>query len=77
MTFNAVLTFYILNSQDRRFAQVDAEAKDALRQASEEMRGSVSDALSFGKMFSGGEAVGARRRFLPAARGPARPAALR
>ena len=53
VAFNAVLTFYILNSQDRRFAQVDGQAKAALAQASEEMRGSVSDALSFGKMFTG------------------------
>jgi len=53
MTFNAILTFYILNSQDRRFAQVDAEAKAALQQAAEEMRGQASDALSFTKMFSG------------------------
>ena len=53
MLFNAVLTFYILNSQDRRFAQVDADAKVALQQASDEMRGSVTEALSFGRMFSG------------------------
>lgn len=53
MSFNAILTFYILNSQDRRFAQVDAQAKAALEQASGELRGSVTDALSFGKMFSG------------------------
>lgn len=58
MAFNAVLTFYIINSQDRRFAQVDAEAKAALAQATEEMKGSVGDALSFGKMFSG--AMGGR-----------------
>lgn len=53
MAFNAVLTFYIMNSQDRRFAAVDAEAKAKLDQATQEMRGSVSEALSFGKMFSG------------------------
>ena len=53
MSFNAILTFYILNSQDRRFSQVDAEAAAALQQASQEMRGSVTEALSFGKMFSG------------------------
>lgn len=53
MSFNAILTFYILNSQDRRFAQVDAQAKAALEQASAEMRGSFGEALSFGKMFSG------------------------
>ena len=53
MAFNAVLTFYIMNSQDRRFAAVDAEAKAKLDQATQEMRGSVTEALSFGKMFSG------------------------
>jgi hypothetical protein len=58
MLFNAGLSFYILNQQDRRFAQVDAQAAAAMQQASEEMRGSVSEALSFTKMFSG--ALGGR-----------------
>lgn len=53
MAFNAILTFYILNSQDRRFAQADAEAKAALREAQDQMGGSLKDAMNFGKMFSG------------------------
>ena len=53
MAFNAVLTFYILNSQDRRFAQVDADAKASLSEATEELRNSAAEALSVGKMFSG------------------------
>ena len=36
MAFNAVLTFYIMNSQDRRFAAVDAEAKAKLDQATQD-----------------------------------------
>lgn len=48
MAFNAGLTFYILNSQGRQFAQVDNAALDS---ASNELRGSVKEALSFGKMF--------------------------
>ena len=71
MTFNALLTFYILNSQDRRFAQVDAEAKAALEQASAEMRGSMSDALSFTKMFSG--AFGGGKSFGSSSPPPAPP----
>ena len=51
ITFNALLTFYILNSQDRRFAQVDADAKAALSQASDAMRGKAGEALGFTKMF--------------------------
>jgi len=60
MAFNAGLTFYILNSQDRRFAKVDSQAQDALAEAAEEMRGSVGEALSFGKMMGsfGGFAKG-------------------
>ena len=53
MAFNAVLTFYILNSQDRRFAQADQEAKAALQEAQDQMGGSLKDAMNFGKMFSG------------------------
>ena len=53
MAFNAVLTFYILNSQDRRFAQADSEAKAALQEAQDQMGGSLKDAMNFGKMFSG------------------------
>ena len=53
MGFNALLTFYILNSQDRRFAAADAEAAAALQEAQEQMGGSLKDAMSFGKMFSG------------------------
>ena len=34
MGFNALLTFYILNSQDRRFAQADSQAKAALQEES-------------------------------------------
>ena len=70
MTFNAALTFYILNSQDRRFAQVDAQAKAALQQVSQEMRGSVHDALSFGKMFSGAFGGGKRGSGSPTAPPP-------
>lgn len=53
MSFNAILTFYILNSQDRRFAAVDEQAKQALQQAQAELGGSMSEAVNFGKMFSG------------------------
>jgi len=56
--FNALLTFYILNSQDRRFAQVDADAKQSLSQASDELRSKASEALGFTKMFSGAFGLG-------------------
>ncbi len=49
--FNAGLTFYILNSQDRRFAASDAEAKAALQSVAEEVRGSAKEALGVGRMF--------------------------
>ena len=52
MAFNALLTFYILNSRAARFAQVDADAAAALSQATDELKGSAAEALSFGKMFS-------------------------
>ena len=75
MSFNAVLTFYILNSQDRRFAAVDAEAKQALERAKGELSGSVGDALSFGKMFSGafGSKFGASSAPQPPPAAPAAP----
>jgi len=49
--FNALLTFYILNSQDRRFAQVDADAKAALSQASDELRGKAGELKGFTRML--------------------------
>ena len=51
MGFNALLTFYILNTKKGRFAQVDADAANALAQATDEIKGSAADALSFGRMF--------------------------
>lgn len=73
VAFNALLTFYILNSQDRRFAQADAEAKAVLQQASDEMRGQVGDALSFTKLvtdaFGGGSKFVGRRGSGPPSNG--------
>ena len=57
--FNAILTFYILNSQDRRFAQVDENAKAALSQASDELRGKAGEALGITKMFGSAFGFGA------------------
>ncbi len=56
--FNAILTFYILNSQARRFAHVDADAKAALSQASDELRGKAGEALGFTRMFSNAFGLG-------------------
>ena len=49
LIFNAGLNMYILNSQDRRFAQSDAQAMQALSDVSAELRESATGALSFGK----------------------------
>jgi hypothetical protein len=67
--FNALLTFYILNSQSRRFANVDADAKAALSQASADLRSKAGEALGFTRMF--GTAFG----LSGAPAQPARPAA--
>ncbi|KAL3910824.1 MAG: hypothetical protein SGPRY_008915 [Prymnesium sp.] len=44
LLFNAGLSFYILNSQDRRFAATDAQAKQALDAVGAELRESASGA---------------------------------
>jgi len=56
--FNAGLNFYILNSQDRRFAQSDAQAKQALNDVGAELRESATGALSFGKALGIGKMFG-------------------
>jgi hypothetical protein len=71
MGFNALLTFYILNTKKGRFAQVDADAASALAQATDEIKGSAADALSFGRMFSSAFGGIGGKRSGGSAQGPA------
>ena len=69
LVFNAGLNFYILNSQDRRFAAVDAQAKQALDAVGAELRQSASGALSMGKYLGLGKMFGGEPAPAPAAPG--------